>query len=226
VYDHYGAQVRRQLEELRQQLSAARATIDGQQREALKTAARLRATEAERDLLRGMAERVPETHMQFGVISPDGAVEMQPCADWCWACKLDAAQARAEQAKARIAAVRTVLDRYLGCASDEAAVLRAEVREALGATAAAVCPDPALVAAEEALTRVMRLAEMLPAEVRAQIGAAIDGPAYAGQVNAPVGQPAVCCECGSTDVVYRNYRGMPFCCPCAQCCSSPADGPS
>jgi DNA repair exonuclease SbcCD ATPase subunit len=52
VYDHYGAQVRRQLEELRQQLSAARATIDGQQREALKGAARLRATEAERDRLK------------------------------------------------------------------------------------------------------------------------------------------------------------------------------
>jgi len=49
VYDHYVAQVRRQVEELRQQLSAARATIDGQQRDALKGAALLRATEAERD---------------------------------------------------------------------------------------------------------------------------------------------------------------------------------
>jgi hypothetical protein len=45
--DHYGAQVRRQLEELRQQLSAARATIDGLQREALKAAARLRTAETE-----------------------------------------------------------------------------------------------------------------------------------------------------------------------------------
>lgn len=46
---------------------------------------------------------------------------------------------------------------------------------------------------------------------------ALDGPAE---------QPAVCCMCGSTDVVYRNYLEQPFCCPCAQCCPSPADGPS
>lgn len=30
------------------------------------------------------------------------------------------------------------------------------------------------------------------------------------------GQPkATCCECGSTDVVYRNYLELPFCGPCA-----------
>jgi hypothetical protein len=54
---------------------------------------KLANAEKERDLLRGLIERMPETHMQFGVISPDGAVEMQPCADWCWACKLATAEA-------------------------------------------------------------------------------------------------------------------------------------
>ena len=30
---------------------------------------------------------------------------------------------------------------------------------------------------------------------------------------------AVCCVCGSPDVVYRNYLDQPFCCGCAACCT-------
>lgn len=86
----------------------------------------------------------------------------------------DQATARAQQAEDRVAAVRSVLGRYMGCASDQAAALRAEIR------------------------------------------AAIDGPAE---------QPPACCICGSTEVVYRNYRDKPFCCSCAKCCPKPEPGP-
>jgi hypothetical protein len=36
-------------------------------------------------------------------------------------------------------------------------------------------------------------------------------------------QAPVCCQCGSTAVVYRNYLDQPFCCPCAECCPRPAE---
>jgi hypothetical protein len=39
-------------------------------------------------------------HMRFGLAHPDGTTEMLACADWCYACKLDAANARAERAEA------------------------------------------------------------------------------------------------------------------------------
>ncbi|MFD9124922.1 hypothetical protein [Kitasatospora sp. NPDC059571] len=68
--------------------------------------AEIRRLTAERDLLRGMAERIPETHMQFGVIAQDGAVEMQPCADWCWACKLAAAKDEAERLRTELELAR------------------------------------------------------------------------------------------------------------------------
>lgn len=40
--------------------------------------------------------------------------------------------------------------------------------------------------------------------------AALDGPA----------DPPACCVCGSTQVVYRNYREQPFCSACAEGCSA------
>jgi hypothetical protein len=55
---------------------------------------------AERDLLRGMIERIGTQHMRFGVIQADGTTEMLPCADWCYACKaerLASAEARLER---------------------------------------------------------------------------------------------------------------------------------
>jgi hypothetical protein len=69
--------------------------------------------------------------------------------------------ARAGTAEARIAAVRALAIRLA----------------ALDSPAGVAGPDPALVAAEDALTRVMRLAEQLPADMRERITAAIDGPA-------------------------------------------------
>ncbi|GHG10021.1 hypothetical protein [Streptomyces hydrogenans] len=29
-----------------------------------------------------------------------------------------------------------------------------------------------------------------------------------------------CVGCGSTGIVYENYKGQLFCCPCAQCCDT------
>ncbi|MEU8717505.1 hypothetical protein [Streptomyces sp. NPDC048663] len=45
-------------------------------------------------------ERGMETHMQFGVLQPDGATEQLPCADWCHACRLEQAQAAIERVRA------------------------------------------------------------------------------------------------------------------------------
>ncbi|MCX4751751.1 hypothetical protein OG455_41690 [Kitasatospora sp. NBC_01287] len=54
-----------------------------------------------------------------------------------------------------------------------------------------------LHAAEEALTRVLRLAQTLPADVRTQIEAAIDGPAEPEQPDAEpcTGRPGFCRPC-------------------------------
>lgn len=62
---------------------------------------------------------------------------------------------------------------------------------------------------EDALTRVLRLAETLPTEVADRIRAAIDGPA----------EQSTCCVCGTTEhdgrEFYENYQGKLFCPPCA-----------
>jgi hypothetical protein len=36
-----------------------------------------------------MMERWSEEHIRFGVITPEGTTEMLPCADWCYACKME-----------------------------------------------------------------------------------------------------------------------------------------
>ncbi len=48
-----------------------------------------------------MIERGYEQHMRFGVIDADGTTQMQPCADWCYACKLEQLRADLEQAPSR-----------------------------------------------------------------------------------------------------------------------------
>lgn len=55
--------------------------------------------EARADAARWLAfiERGFDEHMQFGVVHPDGTTEMLPCADWCYACKLEKAQAERDQ---------------------------------------------------------------------------------------------------------------------------------
>lgn len=53
--------------------------------------------QAEISRLIGFIERGFDTHMQFGVIGADGVTTMQPCADWCYACKLDLAREAAKQ---------------------------------------------------------------------------------------------------------------------------------
>ncbi|MFJ3794972.1 hypothetical protein ACIPSJ_01650 [Streptomyces sp. NPDC090088] len=44
-------------------------------------------------IARGMA-----THTRFGVLLPDGSVEELPCADWCYACRLEHAEAERDGA--------------------------------------------------------------------------------------------------------------------------------
>jgi transcriptional regulator with XRE-family HTH domain len=49
-------------------------------------------------------ERFPDVHMRFRVLGEPGDL---PCADWCYACKLDAATKRAEQAEREAREYRT-----------------------------------------------------------------------------------------------------------------------
>lgn len=51
-----------------------------------KTIARLRKQVR---ALQRMLESFPNKHMRFDIIFPDGTTEQMPCADWCYACKLD-----------------------------------------------------------------------------------------------------------------------------------------
>jgi hypothetical protein len=53
----------------------------------------LEALYDERDQLRAWLERGIDQHMAFGLIRPDGTDEQFPCADWCYACRLDRAEA-------------------------------------------------------------------------------------------------------------------------------------
>lgn len=58
-----------------------------------------RTEQAEADVKKWLAfiERGMDTHMSFGVINPDGTTEQLPCADWCYACRLEHAEAEAER---------------------------------------------------------------------------------------------------------------------------------
>jgi hypothetical protein len=71
---------------------------------------RLREARAGLDELREFIERGWDTHMRFGVLRQDGTTDLLPCADWCWACRLETAQAQAaaaEQLAEQWAALRT-----------------------------------------------------------------------------------------------------------------------
>jgi hypothetical protein len=61
---------------------------------------------AEKARLTAFIERGFDTHMQFGVINPDGTTEMLPCADWCNACKLATAVSENARLRAELATVR------------------------------------------------------------------------------------------------------------------------
>lgn len=63
------------------------------------------------EVMTRMLERIPDVHMQFGLLNPDGTTEQLPCADWCYACRLDKAVERAEKAEATLARVRTARGR-------------------------------------------------------------------------------------------------------------------
>lgn len=85
------------LNALYEQLDAAEATESERQlaaaREALASAT-TRAASAEAQVKHWLEfiERFP-AHMQFSLAHPDGTTEQLPCADWCYACRLERAEA-------------------------------------------------------------------------------------------------------------------------------------
>ena len=108
---------------------------------------RQRAEQAEAEAKRWLAfiERGMDTHMQFGVIKPDGSTEQLPCADWCYAC-------RVERAEAAVARVRAALAQF-----DNRGVIRPDFTnldiptpgEVIGAVRAALDqPTPATAATQ------------------------------------------------------------------------------
>lgn len=82
------------LDALYERLEAAEATETQRQlataREALASATERAAhAEAERNRWLAFIERGMDTHTQFSVIRDDGTLEQLPCADWCYACRLE-----------------------------------------------------------------------------------------------------------------------------------------
>ena len=59
--------------------------------------------EAERDRLLGFIERGQTEHIRFGVIKADGTAELGECADWCYARKLEKAEAQVARIRAFLA---------------------------------------------------------------------------------------------------------------------------
>lgn len=101
------------LNALYEQLEAAEETEAQRQlttmREALAFAT-VRAASAETQVKHWLAfiERFP-THMQFSLPRPDGTTEQLPCADWCYACRVE----KAEGAVERVHAIQPLpLDTY------------------------------------------------------------------------------------------------------------------
>ncbi|MFJ1995287.1 hypothetical protein [Streptomyces asiaticus] len=72
--------------------------------EAERADAEQRAKRAEAEVQRWLAfiERGITEHMQFGLLHPDGTTEQLPCADWCYACRVE----KAEAAITRVRALR------------------------------------------------------------------------------------------------------------------------
>ncbi|MFJ4787614.1 hypothetical protein [Streptomyces sp. NPDC088794] len=66
-------------------------------RQAQRWAARARIAEAAVRHWIAFINRGMDTHVQFSVLNQDGTTEQLPCADWCYACRLE--QAQAERAR-------------------------------------------------------------------------------------------------------------------------------
>ncbi|WP_019060005.1 hypothetical protein [Streptomyces prunicolor] len=95
------------LNALYEQLKAAEETESQRQlataREALASATtRAASAEAQAEHWLAFIERFPN-HMQFSLLRPDGTTALLPCADWCYAC-------RVENAEAAIARVRALAE--------------------------------------------------------------------------------------------------------------------
>lgn len=76
----------RRIEQLVGELDSRMAA---QRRMAAERDKRAEKAEAERDKWVAFIERGFDTHMQFGILNEDGTTEQMPCADWCYACKIE-----------------------------------------------------------------------------------------------------------------------------------------
>ncbi len=56
----------------------------------------------ERDHLKAWLQRGVDQHMAFGLLRPDGTDEQLPCADWCYACRIDRTEAERDDAAAQL----------------------------------------------------------------------------------------------------------------------------
>ncbi|MCP9947218.1 hypothetical protein [Actinomadura madurae] len=100
----YGVDLQKRAEQAEQH-SAAQAERVAELTRALDTVhARVEETERQRDAAHGMLERIPDVHMKFGIV---GVVEPEDaaCADWCFACRL-------ERAEAAVRRVQALVDSY------------------------------------------------------------------------------------------------------------------
>jgi hypothetical protein len=88
-------------ERLRFQLNHTRAELAKADAENNANGQRAEQAEANNARLLALMERLPDEHMRFGVIGDKG-VEMLPCADWCWACRLQRAEQRARDAETEV----------------------------------------------------------------------------------------------------------------------------
>ncbi|MBD3004730.1 hypothetical protein [Streptomyces sp. 5-10] len=69
----------------------------------------VRAEKGEAEVKKWLAfiERGLTQHMQFGVIHPDGTVEQLPCADWCYACRVEEAEGAVARVRDELHALST-----------------------------------------------------------------------------------------------------------------------
>lgn len=77
--------------------------------------AKAEAADAEVKRWIAFIERGMDTHMKFSVVKPDGTTEELPCADWCYACRVEKAEAAVERAR-RLARRWAILRAYGGAA--------------------------------------------------------------------------------------------------------------
>lgn len=92
------------------------------------------ALRAENTRLRAFIGREITQHMRFGILRPDGTTEMLPCADWCYACRLEEARRERDELRDQLRRTRIELDHWMRVIAPELT----EQRDLARATAVAL----------------------------------------------------------------------------------------